>query len=440
MKLAENNTESGSLSDKPARGERKGYISTEAERRFRVAFVNTHPIQYFAPLYAYMQGQAGIDVTALYLSDFSIRGAIDPGFKQAVTWDLDLLAGYTPRFMGDRAGVRRPGGFFSMVAPELFSEIRNGGYDAVVIHGHNLAAHSVALAACRYAGVPALARAETHLGLRRPGWKNAIRTPLVGAWYREFSAFLAIGSGNARYFAAMGVPEKKIFSMPYTVDNARFIAASTLSPDDRARTRAGLGLTGDTPAILFAAKLDDRKRPKDLIDAFALLQREGVKAQLVIVGSGAKEGDLKAQAEALNLGGVSFPGFVNQNELPRVYGACEVFSLPSENEPWGLAVNEAMCAGLPIVLSKEIGCAEDLVADGINGGVHHARDVKGLAQALKPLLVDPAFRTRAGQASRARIEAWSYRETSLGLRAALNAVTQRKGSRPSWARGGGEPH
>ena len=193
MSLAEEYTEFGRFGGDLALDHRKSYAEADAGRRFRVAFVNTHPIQYFAPLYAYMQGQAGIDVTALYLSDFSIRGAVDPGFKQTVTWDLDLLAGYTPRFMGDRAKVRRAGGYFSMVAPELFNEIRDGGYDAVVIHGHNLAAHSVALAACRYAGVPALARAETHLGLRRPGWKNAIRTPLVGAWYRGFSAFLAIG-------------------------------------------------------------------------------------------------------------------------------------------------------------------------------------------------------------------------------------------------------
>ena len=78
--------------------------------------------------------------------------------------------------------------------------------------------------------------------------------------------------------------------------------------------------------------------------------------------------------------------------------------LPSENEPWGLAINEAMCAGLPIVLSEEIGCAEDLVATGVNGATFRAGDVDGLAAALRPLLVDPAHRARAGKASLERLE------------------------------------
>ncbi len=405
--------------------ENAGSAESQARRRYRVAFVNTHPIQYFAPLYAYLQEDAGFDVTALYLSDFSIRGDIDPGFKQPVTWDIDLLAGYTHQFMGPRAKTRRANGFFSMVAPELWSAIRGGGFDGVVIHGHNLAAHHVALAACLSAGVPALARAETHQRLHRPGWKNAVRTPLIEAWYKGFSGFLAIGSANARYFASMGVPAPKIFPMPYTVDNSRFVKAATLTFGDRADVRARLGIVGDEPAILFAAKFDNRKRPMDIVDAFALLQNEGVKAQLVMVGSGALEDELKQRVAALEIKGVSFPGFVNQQELPSVYGACDVFSLPSENEPWGLAINEAMCAGLPIVLSEEIGCAEDLVTSGVNGSVHKAGDVKGLADALRPLLVDSAHRARAGQASRARMETWSYRECALGLRAALDATVDR---------------
>ncbi len=60
-------------------------------RVFHLAVVNSHPIQYFAPLYAYLCRDPSLKVTALYCSDFSLRGAVDPGFKQAVTWDVDLL-------------------------------------------------------------------------------------------------------------------------------------------------------------------------------------------------------------------------------------------------------------------------------------------------------------------------------------------------------------
>jgi glycosyltransferase involved in cell wall biosynthesis len=400
----------------------------ELVRAYRVAFVNTHPIQYVAPLYAYLT-RHGLEVTALYLSDFSIRGGNDAGFGLPVKWDIDLLAGYRPRFMGSAASRRRIGGFFSMVGPELWHAIRRGRFDALVIHGHNLAAHHVALGAALASGTPVFARAETHLGLKRVAWREFLRAPLLRNWYRAFDGFLAIGTANARYFEAMGVPETKIFPVPYTVDNDRFIAAAAAAgtPEMRAATRARLGLRGGDPAILYAAKFESRKRPEDLLLALGRLQREGIAVQLVLVGSGELEDKLRAMVAEQQIRNVTFPGFVNQSELPRIYAAADVFVLPSENEPWGLAVNEAMCAGVPIVLSEEIGCVEDLVESGVNGATFTAGDIDGLVAALRTLLVDADHRARAGKASLERIARWSYRECLAGLGAAIKTVRARRG-------------
>ena len=71
---------------------------------------------------------------------------------------------------------------------------------------------------------------------------------------------------------------------------------------------------------------------------------------------GSMEAELRALAADLGADNVYFPGFVNQSVLPRIYAACDIFVLPSQDEPWGLAINEAMCAGLPIIASGEIGC------------------------------------------------------------------------------------
>jgi len=62
-------------------------------KQTRIAVLNSHPIQYFAPLYAYLNKSPDLEVTALYLSDFSIRGGKDAGFGREVKWDVDLLAG-----------------------------------------------------------------------------------------------------------------------------------------------------------------------------------------------------------------------------------------------------------------------------------------------------------------------------------------------------------
>jgi hypothetical protein len=85
-----------------------------------------------------------------------------------------------------------------------------------------------------------------------------------------------------------------------------------------------------------------------------------------------------------------------------------------------------MCAGLPIVLSEEVGCAEDLVVSGVNGATFTAGDIDGLVAALRPLLVDPNHRALAGKASLERIARWSYRECMTGLGEAIETVRARR--------------
>ena len=125
------------------------------------------------------------------------------------------------------------------------------------------------------------------------------------------------------------------------------------------------------------------------------------------------------------LDNVVFTGFVNQSDLPALYAASDIFVLPSQDEPWGLAINEAMCAGLPIIVSREVGCAIDLVKDGENGFTPAAGDIEGLACALRDLVIDAELRRRQGEASRARIQQWGYRECLEGIRLALRGLGQR---------------
>ena len=401
--------------------------SRKDNHEYRIAFVNTHPIQYFAPLYAYLTRHCGLHTTGLYLSDFSLKGGRDPGFGRAVTWDVDLLDGYEARFIGgEKASRRHIGGFFSMVAPQLWSEIRNENYDAVIIHGHNMAAHHIALLACMSSGTPVFARSETHLRLSRAKWRETMRKPLLKQHYKGFDGFLAIGSANADYYRSMGITDDRIFLVPYTVDNARFITASQAMRGNRSKMRAKLGMDLDLPAILYASKFDLRKRPHDLLAAYAQLRADGVAAQLVMVGTGKLENQLKQRVTDEGIPNVVFPGFVNQAQLPEVYAAADVFVLPSSNEPWGLVVNEAMCAGLPIVLSEEIGCAQDLVLHGLNGATFSAGDVNGLAAALRPSLTDAKLRASQSRASLERIKDWSFAECGKGIRAAIEATRARR--------------
>ena len=383
----------------------------------RIAVVNTHPIQYFAPLYAYLNTSPDIEVTALYLSDFSLRGATDQGFGQVVKWDVDLLAGYPHSFIGPNAKTLVPGGFSSMIAPQIWGAVRGGRFDALWIHGHGVGANLIALAAAKSIGIPVFMRCDTHPDSRRTGWKAALHKPLISTLYRMLDGFLAVGTANRDFYRGMGVPDNRISLVPYAVDNARFIAQGTLSREQRLATRERYGISIDRPAILFVSKFLRRKHPDHLVEATRRLAAEGLLFDLVLAGNGEMQAELEQLAGDLPY--VVMPGFINQHDMPALLGACDIFVLPSEDEPWGLIVNEAMCAGLPVVVSSEVGCAPDLVEDGGNGRIFQAGDVGGLTDALRPIVADPNLRKAMSVRGRELIQQWSYRECLEGLREAV---------------------
>jgi glycosyltransferase involved in cell wall biosynthesis len=387
----------------------------------RIAVLNSHPIQYFAPLYAYLNAAPDLKVTALYLSDVSIRGGKDAEFGRDVKWDIDLLGGYDSIFLGT-ARTREPAGFWSLIAPQVWRELRSGRYDALWLHGHNYAANLIALVAAKSAGLPVMMRGDAHLGVPSRSARAGLRRPLMGTLYGLCNGLLAVGSANAAYYRAMGVPIEKIFLVPYTVDNDRFIQATAITEDERRRIRLRYQIPLDRPAVLYAAKFTRRKRAGDVLEAAKRLSSDKSAPFCVIMaGSGELEQELRAFCSQHDLTNVVFTGFINQSELPGLYGASDVFVLPSQDEPWGLAVNEAMCAGLPVVVSREVGCVPDLVQNGVNGFTPEAGDVEGLAGALGRLIADKDFRRRQGEASLLRIRQWGHRECLDGIRAAVRS-------------------
>jgi glycosyltransferase involved in cell wall biosynthesis len=399
---------------------------TDATNITRIAVLNSHPIQYFAPLYAYLNGAPDLDITALYLSDCSIRGGEDAEFGRNVKWDLDLLSGYRSVFVGKAARTRDPGGFWSLIAPQVWSELHSGRYDLVWLHGHNYAANLIALIAARTVDLPVMMRGDTHLSLPCRGIKSLLRRPAMGMLYRACDRLLAVGSANAAYYRAMGVSDQKIFLVPYSVDNDRFVQSAKLTKEQRAEVRRRYNVPVDRPSVLFAAKFIRRKRPSDLLEVARRLRIEIDRPfTIVMAGSGELEQELRTFCTRHALDSVVFTGFVNQSELPRLYAASDVFVLPSEDEPWGLAVNEAMCASLPVVVSSEVGCVADLVRDGVNGYTPAAGDIDALTRALRWLIEDEGLRQLQGQASLARVLEWGYRQSLEGIRSAVAGLQHR---------------
>ena len=115
---------------------------------------------------------------------------------------------------------------------------------------------------------------------------------------------------------------------------------------------------------------------------------------------------------------------MNQSKLPGVYAASSLLVLPSQNEAWGLVVNEAMACGLPVVVSDRVGSRLGIgIVPGVTGEVYPAGDVEALATILRGLLPDREKLGRMKDAARAGLSTWSYREHVQGIiEATTNAV------------------
>jgi len=393
---------------------------------FSVAVLNSHPIQYFAPLYRRLAAEPDIELTVYFGSRAGLDTYRDQGFGgETFAWDVPLVDGYDHLFVPNLRRKREPDGFWSLVNAGIVGELRQQQFDAVWIHGHAYAYYLLGVLGAKLAGSALFMRCETHMGLDRSLTRRTARRIVMPAFYRLFDACLAIGTRNAAFYGQMGVPEKKIFLVPYAVDNRRFGEGADLSARERVRVRRSLGLPDepDVPVILFLSKLMSRKRPMDLVEAYARLRRESdPSAALAFVGEGSERRRLEGFVERHGVPDVHFLGFRNQSELPKVYGASDIFVLPSEDEPWGLVVNEAMCAGLPVIVTDEVGAAPDLVHEGENGYRFPVGDIDQLAAYLHWLVTDVDIRSRMGERSTQIVQQWDYDACVNGLRRALHAT------------------
>jgi glycosyltransferase involved in cell wall biosynthesis len=394
---------------------------------YKLAILNTHPIQYFAPLYRRIAREADIQLTVYFCSQQGAEEYVDEGFGQRIKWDTPLLEGYEHKFLKN-LWSDRVGGFWSLVNWEIIGELRKQRYDALWVNGHRHATNLIGIFAAKALGIPVFMRCDTHLGLPRSRVKRLVRRWLMTFLYtRLCSACLPIGTRNKQFYLAHGVNEASLFSVPCAVDND-FFANVSASSKERRSAKEALQLPVDKPLVLFVSKLMSRKRPMDLLIAFHNVRKAGIDASLAFVGSGQQERDLKEYVRQQELPDVHFFGFRNQSELPKFYSVADVFVLPSESEPWGLVINEVMCSGIPVIASNEIGAVEDLVRHGENGFTYDAGDIDTLTKHLSQVLGAPEIRTRMGEASRRIIAQWDYERCVLGIKQAMAQSGPDRGS------------
>jgi glycosyltransferase involved in cell wall biosynthesis len=190
-----------------------------------------------------------------------------------------------------------------------------------------------------------------------------------------FEAAFVPGMLGYQYMAGLGIDPGAIWRGLYVVDNDYFAQGAAKAQQQRASCQSSFGLP--RAYFLTTARLSPEKNLLRLISAFKRYQELGGTWHLVIVGGGPQETELKNFAKGID--GVILSGWRHYEELPVFYGLANCFILPSLSEPWGMAVNEAMACGLPVLVSRKCGCFPELCHRGVNGFDFDPTDVAGLA-------------------------------------------------------------
>jgi glycosyltransferase involved in cell wall biosynthesis len=393
---------------------------------YKVAVLLSHPVQYFSPLWRELAADPEIELMVYYGSDEGARTMQDVEFGRDVKWDTPLLDGYTYKVLKNDAlfpGIFK--GPFGLVNGEIVREISVHKFDAIIIHSWSFFTEWLAFVTALVLKVPVFLRVEMPLNqeLLKSGWKCFIKERVFSFLFKKVSAFLYIGTENKKFYESYRVPEKKMFFTPYAVENDRLIRSHEELRNRKYALRKEIGIFDDKIVVLFVGKFIEKKRVMDLVRAFEALTTHN--KALVLVGDGPLRMAAETYVADKGLQNVHFAGFKNQTELPAYYAMADIFVLPSDvGETWGLVVNEAMCFGLPVIVSETAGCSRDLVKDGDNGLIVKTGDVGQLSGALSRLIEDPGMRARMGARSLQMVATWSYAQDKEGLLAALRAKSK----------------
>lgn len=204
---------------------------------------------------------------------------------------------------------------------------------------------------------------STSYDMARSVWKEWVKKKLVGA----ASAALVGGRPHAEYIQQLGMPNDHVFLGHNVVDSSHFMEPAPIRPAHLPT------LLEQRPYLLACTRFGQKKNLPFLVRAFASYHRkceeqnvEGFR--LIIAGDGELRGEIE---EAIAIEGVSdcviMLGAVDYSSLPWLYQNAAAFIHASTTEQWGLVVNEAMAAGVPVLISSRCGCAPDLVSEGGNG-------------------------------------------------------------------------
>jgi poly(glycerol-phosphate) alpha-glucosyltransferase len=226
-------------------------------------------------------------------------------------------------------------------------------------------------------------------------WLRSRFQSLLTSPIKNVDAIVAIGSQAVKCYRDSW-PSVPSFNIPYHCDLLPFF-------ENPARFHG----VKEEVRFLFCGQLIARKGVDVLLQAFDGLVRNGYPARLLLVGRRAELDQMLSLVSAATRDRVSYEGFIDPKRLSEIYSQAHVFVLPSRYDGWGVVVNQALGAGLPIICTDAVGAGYDLVEQGMNGYRVPAGDSHKLASCMEELIKNRDRILEFGAASRRLAEAFT---------------------------------
>lgn len=315
--------------------------------------------------------------------------------------DSDVPEWRTPAPSMPRVVRLRHGQFLTLARsarPEARAILK--GADALHLHGMWEPANIQLAGIARRLRVPYFISARGMLddwSLQQRPFKKKIYLAAVGNRWLKHAAAIHVTADAEHRQASRRSPNRRLTIIPNLLDLGPYRA---LPGPERARDRFRIGAA--PPLLLFLSRLHPGKHAEVVIQAARLLKDRGVDTRVIIAGSGdeAHTAWLKnLAADLLPPGAVEFPGMVAGIDKVSLYQAADLFVLPTAQENFGFVLVEALACRLPVVTTRGAGIWPELERSG--GAVITGFDAPAFADAIAPLLADPARRARMGDDGRA---------------------------------------
>lgn len=313
----------------------------------------------------------------------------------------------------------------------FFKELRRNHISTVLLPSFSPLPNFLCLLVVVIMRLRAIMMTESWLGTEKAGFFLKKFKYLI---FKLFDSALVGGTPQKEYLLFYGFDKNKIFFGYDAVDVSYFSNESI-----KWKNFNGNFLGLPKKYFLNLGRFVEKKNLEILIDAYFifLTKKPNTNISLVLVGEGSmKEVLLRKSREnsmcvnvyeiddVMNceVGGeraIYFYPFQQISLTPLFFSFCEAFILPSLYEEWGLVINEAMACGVPIIVSKNVGSARDLVVEGKNGFKFDPTNSEELANILSEFETNSNFNSKMGAESAFFIKDWGPEKFAQG---ALNAI------------------